>query len=136
MAQSFINLSISTFLGHKLLAGVSNLLDGGSVECKTQLSARTLAGRTVEMHGSIKQMVCPDPECKFVVDMDGSLMAKLKGREDVPCRRCNRHSLRCRIMLYDDKDGEQLRKCRKPLLLIYNCRHEPYMHCHGDPHRL
>ena len=60
------------------------------------------------MHGSIKQMVCPDVECKSVVDMDGGLMAKLRDRQDVPCRTCNRHSLRCRIMLYDDKDGEQL----------------------------
>ena len=64
------------------------------------------AGRTVEMHGSIKQMVCPDVECKAVVEMDDSLMLQLLKREHIHCSQCQCESIRYRIMLYDDKDGE------------------------------
>lgn len=58
------------------------------------------------MHGSIKQMVCPDAECKSVVEMDDALMMRLKNREDIACQACACQSMRCRIMLYDDKEGE------------------------------
>lgn len=58
------------------------------------------------MHGSIKQMVCPDPECKAVVEMDKTLTAQLLQRQHIACTSCSCPSIRCRIMLYDDKDGE------------------------------
>lgn len=73
------------------------------------------------MHGSIKQMVCPDPDCKAVIDMDDELMGKLKRHEDVPCRRCAHPSIRCRIMLYDDKDGTSLHPQQTPPL--HDCAH-------------
>jgi NAD-dependent SIR2 family protein deacetylase len=57
------------------------------------------------MHGSIQQMVCPLQDCRTVVDMDDSLMKQLLRREDIPCQRCPCTSIRCRIMLYDDKEG-------------------------------
>jgi len=57
------------------------------------------------MHGSIQQMVCPHEGCHAVVDMDDSLMKQLLRREDIPCRSCPCPSIRCRIMLYDDKEG-------------------------------
>lgn len=66
------------------------------------------AGRTVEMHGSIKQLVCPDEDCKAVVQMDDVLMARLLDQQHIPCNRCLCQSIRCRIMLYDDKDGALL----------------------------
>jgi len=69
------------------------------------LAQLALAGRTVEMHGSIHEMVCPLEDCRTVVDMDDTLMKQLLRREDIPCQRCPCTSIRCRIMLYDDKEG-------------------------------
>lgn len=65
-------------------------------------------GRTVEMHGSIKEMVCPDSDCKTVIHMDDTLMKRLLAREHIACSQCPCPSIRCRIMLYDDKDGKWL----------------------------
>lgn len=59
------------------------------------------------MHGSIKQMVCPDPDCKAVVEMDQALTRRLLQREHIACTQCSCPSIRCRIMLYDDRDGKE-----------------------------
>ncbi|KAK9807531.1 hypothetical protein WJX72_001817 [[Myrmecia] bisecta] len=62
------------------------------------------AGVTVEMHGSIRQLVCPD--CGLVIPMSPFLLKRLKRRENIPCTCCQCTSIRIRIMLYDDaEDG-------------------------------
>lgn len=58
------------------------------------------------MHGSITQMVCTNEDCKYVSDIDDSVISQLLSKQDVPCKDCGDPSIRCRIMLYDDKDGE------------------------------
>ena len=63
------------------------------------------AGKTVEMHGSITQIVCTNEDCNLVLDMDDDLLSSLAAKKDIPCPKCKDPSMRCRIMLYDDKDG-------------------------------
>lgn len=62
------------------------------------------AGLTVEMHGNINQLVCPS--CGVVVMMTPVLLRKLKSKKAIPCTKCDCEALRCRIMLYDDGEGE------------------------------
>lgn len=61
-------------------------------------------GLTVEMHGNINQLVCPS--CGVVVMMTPVLLRKLKSKKAIPCTKCDCEALRCRIMLYDDGEGE------------------------------
>ena len=68
----------------------------------------SLAGKTVEMHGSITQIVCTNVDCNLVADIDEQVLKQLTGKQDIPCPKCKDPSMRCRIMLYDDKDGELL----------------------------
>ena len=62
-----------------------------------------LTGLTVEMHGNINQLVCPS--CGVVVMMTPALLRKLRSKKAVPCTKCDCQSIRCRIMLYDDAEG-------------------------------
>ena len=61
------------------------------------------AGNTVEMHGNIRQLVCPD--CRTVTALDEALLKSLKAKTPVPCTSCPCPTVRCRIMLYDDAQG-------------------------------
>ena len=62
-----------------------------------------LAGKTVEMHGNINQLVCPS--CGVVVLMTPGLLRKLRSKKAIPCSKCDCQAVRCRIMLYDDAEG-------------------------------
>ena len=63
------------------------------------------AGLTVEMHGSIRQLVCP--ECGAVSLMTPQLHRMLRSQIPIPCATCGEAALRCRVMLYDDAEGTQ-----------------------------
>lgn len=64
------------------------------------------AGLTVEMHGNINQLVCPS--CGVVVMMTPALLRKLRSKKAIPCTKCDCQAVRCRIMLYDDGEGNVL----------------------------
>ena len=61
------------------------------------------AGHTVEMHGSINQLVCS--ECSAVAAMTPASLKSLRAKRGIPCRACEAASVRMRIMLYDDAEG-------------------------------
>ena len=99
----------------------------------------------MEMHGSIQQLVCPSEGCHTVVDMDETLMKQLLRREDIPCRSCPCLSIRCRIMLYDDKEGDAHTahlaflplECLEKFLSMLQCingRSPPAWPCHDSLH--
>lgn len=62
------------------------------------------AGQTLEMHGSIREMVCP--ECGYVIDLTAQLLRAVRAKTALPCPKCREANLRMRIMLYDDGEGE------------------------------
>ena len=61
------------------------------------------AGQTLEMHGSIREMVCP--ECGHVTDLTAPLLRAVRLKTALPCQKCHEADLRMRIMLYDDGEG-------------------------------
>lgn len=61
------------------------------------------AGLTVEMHGSIRQLVCP--ECGAVSLVTPPLHHMLRSESPIPCTACREADLRLRVMLYDDAEG-------------------------------
>ena len=61
------------------------------------------AGQTLEMHGSIREMVCP--ECGHVTDLTAQLLRAVRAKTALPCPKCREANLRMRIMLYDDGEG-------------------------------
>ena len=61
------------------------------------------AGQTLEMHGSIREMVCP--ECGHVTDLTAPLLRAVRSKTALPCQKCRGADLRMRIMLYDDGEG-------------------------------
>ena len=61
-------------------------------------------GCTVEMHGSIRQLLCP--VCGLVIAMNDFLSQQLRRRTTIPCTACSCPALRSRIMLYGDAEGE------------------------------
>ncbi len=61
-------------------------------------------GCTVEMHGSIRQLLCP--VCGLVIAMNDFLCQQLRRRTTIPCTACSCPALRSRIMMYGDAEGE------------------------------
>ena len=65
---------------------------------------RAPAGSTVELHGCVREVVCPD--CGRVGPADGAFLASARARTDVPCPDCTAGPLRPRVLLYGDaEDG-------------------------------
>ena len=64
------------------------------------------AGCTVEIHGNISQLVCP--ECGAVTPMNVTFIRQLRAQKPIPCTKCSCQAIRCRVMLYGDADGERL----------------------------
>ncbi len=65
--------------------------------------AHAPAGVTVEMHGSVRQLVCP--ACGVVVGLTPSAARTLKARKALACAACGHAPIRTRVMLYDDAEG-------------------------------
>ena len=61
------------------------------------------AGVTVEMHGSVRQLVCP--ACGHVVGLTPAAARTLKARKPLACGACGHAPIRLRVMLYDDAEG-------------------------------
>lgn len=61
-------------------------------------------GVTVEMHGSIRQLVCP--MCGHVVPMAPPALNDLKASRPVACSCCGHAPVRIRVMLYDDAEDD------------------------------
>lgn len=66
-------------------------------------TGRSAPGHTVEMHGSINQLVCS--ECSAVATITPAALRSLRAKRGIPCCACEAASLRVRIMLYDDAEG-------------------------------
>lgn len=64
------------------------------------------AGVTIEMHGNIKELVCP--KCKVRLPLTPAHAKRLKSKRGIccPCDECKGTDMRPRIMLYDDKQCE------------------------------
>lgn len=78
-----------------------------TVSTLSQASIRIVAGITVEMHGSVRQLVCP--ECGHVVKLSPPMARTLKAKKPLPCAACGHAPIRMRLMLYDDAEGELCR---------------------------
>ncbi|KAJ8906076.1 hypothetical protein NDN08_002575 [Rhodosorus marinus] len=61
------------------------------------------AGKTIEFHGNLQDTLCVS--CGDIQTLSLSDMKKLKAGKDILCGQCSK-SLRPKIMLYDDHDGE------------------------------
>jgi NAD-dependent SIR2 family protein deacetylase len=59
---------------------------------------------TVEMHGSVRQLVCP--ACGRIVKLSPPMARTLKAKKPLACGACGHAPLRMRLMLYDDAEGE------------------------------
>ncbi|GMH35657.1 hypothetical protein BSKO_03525 [Bryopsis sp. KO-2023] len=66
---------------------------------------------TVEMHGNIRQLVCP--ECCHVVSLDKVLARQLSLKRLRQCPKCPDGILRFKIMLYDDEEGDCVTESEK-----------------------
>lgn len=62
------------------------------------------SGNTVEMHGSVRHMVCT--ECGGTVELTKEMAKVLRQNKSLPCVNCDDENLRFKVMLYDDADGE------------------------------
>jgi NAD-dependent SIR2 family protein deacetylase len=61
-------------------------------------------GCTVELHGCVREVVCPD--CGRVRPADGEFLAAARARSPLPCPDCTAGPLRPRVLLYGDaEDG-------------------------------
>lgn len=60
-------------------------------------------GITVEMHGSIRQLVCP--ACDVVCDVTEEHLMQLRAKQALPCHACGEGVLRWRVMMYDDAES-------------------------------
>jgi NAD-dependent SIR2 family protein deacetylase len=64
-------------------------------------------GATVEMHGSVRELVCA--ACGAAAPATPAAVAAMRAREVVPCGACAAgEGLRFRLMLYDDADAEHI----------------------------
>ena len=61
------------------------------------------AGQTLEMHGNIHELVCP--ECGDVTDVSSAQLRTIRAKRALRCGHCGDADLRCRVMLYDDGEG-------------------------------
>lgn len=64
------------------------------------------SGMTVEMHGSIHEMVCTS--CGNVSSLDVERAGRLREEMPLPCDTCQDETSRFRVMMYDDADGEYI----------------------------
>ncbi len=60
-------------------------------------------GVTVEMHGSIQQLVCP--ACDVVCGITDEHLILLRAKQALPCGACGQGVLRWRVMMYDDAES-------------------------------
>ena len=56
------------------------------------------------MHGNIHELVCP--ECGEVSGISAAQLRAIRAKRPLRCGGCGDADLRCRIMLYDDGEGE------------------------------
>ena len=61
------------------------------------------SGKTVELHGSCRELLCT--QCERVSELSLEQARMLKSGKSCLCKHCN-HPLRIKIMLYDDADSE------------------------------
>ncbi len=63
------------------------------------------AGVTVEMHGNVHYLVCP--QCHATAPMSAALAAQIRARVPVPCTApgCAGGLMRFKVMMYDDGEG-------------------------------
>lgn len=64
------------------------------------------AGVTVEMHGNVHYLVCP--QCHATAPMSAALARQIRAREPLPCTApgCGRGLMRFKVMMYDDGEAE------------------------------
>ncbi|KAL4448891.1 hypothetical protein ABPG77_007608 [Micractinium sp. CCAP 211/92] len=64
------------------------------------------AGVTVEMHGNVHYLVCP--QCHATAPMSSALAAQIRARVPVPCTApgCAGSLMRFKVMMYDDGEAE------------------------------
>lgn len=74
-------------------------LDSWHHECNPQAV-------NVELHGNIRQLVCP--KCGAVEQLTRTAINQMKLRQAIPCKACTEGELRFRIVLYDDDEGEMI----------------------------
>ncbi|EFJ51650.1 hypothetical protein VOLCADRAFT_116301 [Volvox carteri f. nagariensis] len=65
---------------------------------------RNAQGSTVEMHGNIRQLVCPT--CHAVEPLSRHNISLMRAQQPVPCSACGQDQLRFKVMLYDDDEGD------------------------------
>lgn len=65
-----------------------------------------VTGATVELHGNIRHLVCP--ECHHLLEVDESDLVLLRKRKTRQCQVCGKGTLRFKIMLYDDEEAEAI----------------------------
>ncbi|GFH12855.1 deacetylase sirtuin-type domain-containing protein, partial [Haematococcus lacustris] len=61
-------------------------------------------GSTVEMHGNIRQLVCP--ACFSVEPLTRQAINTMKEQKAIQCPSCAADELRFKVMLYDDDQGD------------------------------
>eukprot|EP00891_Asterochloris_glomerata_P008300 jgi/Astpho2/8300/Aster-01378 len=90
----------------KLLRQYSMNIDGLSeqVGLDTWHVTNNPSGCTVEIHGNISQLVCP--ECGAVTPMNVTFIRQLRAQKPIPCTKCSCQAIRCRVMLYGDADDD------------------------------
>ena len=68
-------------------------------------------GLTVEMHGSVRSLVCP--ACRRAQALTPGLVRQLKAREQLACGGpgCGHTAMRFKVMMYEDGEGERARVC-------------------------
>ena len=94
------NKALFCFHGHPL---AQTLAADAMMRCDT--------GQTVEMHGSIRELVCP--ECGTVTEVTPAALRAMRARSGIPCPAgCAGCHLRMRVMLYDDGEGACPPCCR------------------------
>ncbi|KAK9901982.1 hypothetical protein WJX75_000203 [Coccomyxa subellipsoidea] len=62
------------------------------------------SGQTLEMHGNIHELVCP--ECGDVTDVSSAQLRTIRAKRALRCGHCGDADLRCRVMLYDDGEAD------------------------------
>ncbi len=63
-----------------------------------------VTGQTLEMHGNIHELVCP--ECGAVSEVTPQHVRTIRAKRALRCGQCGDADLRCRVMLYDDGEGQ------------------------------
>lgn len=67
---------------------------------------RNTSGVTVEMHGNVRHLVCP--ECHATRPMTAALAKQIRSKVAVPCGApgCSHDAMRFKVMMYDDGEAE------------------------------